>query len=700
MSAAAPQDDTHGAFVAVGMAVWVSSVSDDCLQTGLIVWSAAGAAITGMDGVGPVRFGAFLERVQIEDRALVLNELGRGRGGSPLAMEFRFERSGCGVRRLALRAALEPSADGVGLRAAGVLWDTLWDVPVSAGMALDPHQAALALAAMPYGVIATDAAARITYMNPAAERLSGASCRTLLGQRIHQVLRFQHASGEAQRECAVQRCLRLGHEIAGEADCVLATVDGRRVVIEEAAACIVGSDGVIEGAVLSIRDVSHERKINQQLSWQATHDSLTGLLNRSEFESRLDNACRTATSEGQQHALLFMDLDRFKIVNDTCGHCAGDMLLQQLTKMLLAHMRDSDTLARLGGDELGVLLLHCPPDKAQRVAETLRKAVGEFRFTWENHVFQLGISIGIAAVNADCPPAVQILAEADSACYLAKKGGRNCIHVHQADEATRLLREGKQQWLSTLTEAFIHDDFLLFAMPVVALRHGAAGHSEVLVRLRGAVGTVLLPEAFLPAAARYDLMASIDRWVVGAVCRFLGERRFDTEPDGAGDDGLVPAIFAINLAHATLSDPSFASYVLARLAEFHVAPACLCFEFDEAELNVAPDAVRAFVGALHGCGCTFSLDNFTGGVASFLHLKTLPVTTLTIHGDLVRAIPNDPLHRLLVASINDVAHAMGIRTVAGHVEDDAILAVIRAIGIDCAQGYAMGDARPLSAAFH
>lgn len=675
-----------------GMALWESSVGEDCLLAGVVQWSAAGAALAGMDGPGAMPFSAFLERVHSEDSLRVLNELGRGRGGTSMALEFRVRARGHGLRRLALRVELQRLARAGPVRAVGVLWDVVWTVPLSDGQALDPRQAALAMAALPQGLIATDAHACITYMNPAAERMSGASRRTVVGRAIQRALQFQHADGQPQHECALLRCLRLRHDTGGASDCVLVADDGRRLVIEETAAPIVGADGAIEGAVLSIRDVSHERKINQQLSWKATHDALTGLLNRGEFESRLSDACHAARSANQQHALLYMDLDRFKIVNDTCGHAAGDVLLQQLTTMLLTHMRDSDTLARLGGDELGVLLLHCPLDKAQRVAEGLRQAVEDFRFNWETHVFQLGISIGIAGIDNECAQAQEVLAVADAACYVAKKNGRHCIHVHPASEATGALQQEKNQWLSTLTEAFIQDDFRLFAMPVVALRGGIACHDEILMRLRTAEGAILLADAFLPAAQRYDLMLSIDRWVVAGVCRYLGHR----QPAGQASGALC----AVNLSHAALVDPDFAGYVVARFHEYGVAPAQVCFEIDEAELHAAPDAVHAFVIALHSCGCSFSLDNFSGAIRSFVSLKTLPVNYLKIDGLMVRATATDAVYRLLVRAINDVAHAMGITTVAGHVENEAILAAIREIGVDCAQGYAIGSARPLNAAGH
>lgn len=690
--------DLDAALDWAGMAAWESSVSEDCLVAGLIDWTAAGAALVGMPGPGRHPFSAFLDRLHIDDRPRVLNELGRGRRGPLIALEFRLLAPGQAARRMALRAVLGMTANGSPDRALGILWDTAWIVPVSGAAPLEQTPAGQVLAAIPLGIVATDADACITYMNPAAERMSGRHSRAAVGGLIHQALHLLGADGSAQHDCAVLRCLRAQHAVDGQSDCVLETQDGRLIVIEQAAAPILADDGAVAGAVLSFRDVSHERKLKQQLSWKATHDALTGLLNRAEFESRLGAACHSAQAEGQEHALLYMDLDRFKIVNDTCGHCAGDLLLQQLTKTLLAHMRDSDTLARLGGDELGVLLLHCPLEKAHRVAESLRQAVGNFRFSWETHVFQLGISIGITGVNADCALASEMLSEADEACYIAKQNGRNCIHLHQLSDATHVLRQGRQGWVSTLKNAFIRDDFRLYAMPVATLRDGGASHEEILVRLSSAVGELLLPASFLPAAERYDLMASIDRWVVAAVCRFLQQRQQRESVHQAA--APAPVLCSVNLSHASLGDPDFAGYVAARFREYGVAPSQFCFEIDEAELNAAPHAVHGFVDALHGAGCHFALDNFSGAFGSFIHLKCLPVSFLKIHGILVRGTATDPLHRVLVRAINEVAHAMGIKTVAGHVENAAILAAIDAIGIDYAQGFAVGPARPLGEAPH
>lgn len=679
--------DLDAALDWAGMAAWESSVSEDCLLTGVVRWTAMGAALTGMPGPGQRPFGAFLDQLHGDDKARVLNELGKGRGGPVMALEFRVMLPGKGERRMALRVVVGDAARGLPRRAVGVLWDTAWAVAVSAGASLEQTLAAQALSAIAHGVIATDAQARITYMNPAAERMTGCPSGAALGSAIERAFHFLDADGNGARECALARCLRLRHAVEGGPDCVLQSGDGRRMAIEESAAPMLGGDGAIVGAVLSLRDVSDERTIKRQLSWKATHDALTGLLNRSEFEARLGGACQAAKTDGQHHALLYMDLDRFKIVNDTCGHRAGDLLLRQLTKMLMTHMRDSDTLARLGGDELGVLLLHCPLEKAHRVAESLRRAVGDFKFIWENRVFQLGISIGITGVNADGALPSEILAEADQACYVAKQNGRDCIHQYAQSDTQQALRHGGEQWGTTLRDAFLQDAFRIYAMPVVTLREGGTSHDEILVRLCSAVGGLLLPGAFLPAAERYDLMASIDRWVVAAVCRFLKERR----RDGA----VKPALCSVNLSHAALDDPDFSAYVLSRFAEYDVAPNQFCFEIDEAELHAGPDAVRAFVDALRGSGCSFSLDNFSGTVSSFVYLKTLPVSFLKINGILVRGAENDALHRVLLRAINDVAHTMGLKTVAGHVENVSILAAIDEIGIDYAQGFAVGHARPL-----
>lgn len=548
----------------------------------------------------------------------------------------------------------------------------------------DPELASLLLHALPLAVIATDCGACITSMNAAAEALTGSRAAQLAGLRIDCALQLLGPDGGPGWESALLRCLRLHAAVAPAGECLLVTSDGRRLVIEESAVLLNGPDGAELGAVLLLRDVSDERRTRQQLSWRATHDALTGLVNRAEFESQLASACRAMTP-GQEHSLLYLDLDRFKIINDSCGHGAGDALLQGLSAMLLTHMRGSDVLARLGGDELGVLLLNCSSGKARLVADGLRLGVKEFHFRWEGQTFQVGASIGISGVVADGAGAAEIMAQADAACYAAKHAGRDCIHVHHLSERALHARNGQLQWLPRLRDAIAGDRFCLFAMPVVALSGNHIDQQEILVRLPAGPDQMLLPGAFLPAAERYDMMASVDRWVIAAVCAHLQRM-----PAGQA----IPC--SVTLSQAAIDDPGVVAWIGECLVRYQVAQGALRFKIAESTLGAAPHAVHALVSRLYAMGCRFTLDRFGGAVSSFCHLKTLAIDYIKIDAILVRGTADDELSRVMVGAIHQLAHAMGVATVAGHVEDERILAAIGAIGIDYVQGHALGRARPLA----
>ncbi|QYF92131.1 EAL domain-containing protein [Massilia sp. PAMC28688] len=650
-----------------------------------VVLSAGGALMAGLDGPGTQSLADFMALVHPGDRARLAEYLGSEARAGHFSVSFRVCPGTAGPRWLTLRGSVLDATGGelplirglIGERADQIHTDTI---------------AARTLKAIDEGILTSDASGRITYINPAGEALTGCAGHQILGLMVDRALHFVHPDGSPEFECAVQRCLRLRQTVTRAADCILSTCDGRRLVIEEAASPIMGADGQVTGAVMVFRDVSHERHLRQQLSWRATHDALTGLLNRAEFEAQLASACQSAAADDHLHALLFMDLDRFKIVNDTCGHGAGDQLLQMLTRLLLAHLRESDVLARLGGDELGLLLLHCPMDKAEHVANNLRQAVRDFRFQWEEHVFQLGISIGIAGIVPDGCPARDIMSRADQACYAAKQAGRDCVRIYEPSAAERAAHAGKAAWMAKLRSAFEHERFRLYTMPIRRLSapgdgNGEGGHEEILVRMSTESDGVLLPGAFLPAAERHEMMTAIDRWVIDALCRYMHQQQL-------ADPGWG-ALCSVNLSPASMSEPGMARFVADCFARHAVTPSMFCIEIDESAMAAAPHAARELVQELRGSGCRFTLDNFGGAMSSFATLKQVPVDFLKIDGMLVRGSASDPMCRVMVRAISDVAHTMGMQTVAGHVENDDILHALDDLGIDFVQGYAIGQAQPL-----
>jgi diguanylate cyclase (GGDEF)-like protein len=471
---------------------------------------------------------------------------------------------------------------------------------------------------------------------------------------------------------------------------VLIARDGREVGINDSAAPIRDRSGHTVGAVMVFHDVTEARQLTRQVFWQAIHDPLTGLVNRREFELRLEQALQSAQTYQQAHMLCYLDLDQFKIVNDTCGHSAGDELLRQVTALLQTHIRKSDTLARLGGDEFGVLLHQCDLDQALRVANTLRESIQAFRFAWETNTFSIGVSIGVVSINHQSESLSSLLVAADSACYAAKNNGRNRVHTFHAEDQDVVQQRGEMRWAARLNQALENHQFCLFAQPIVATRpqSSAEKHYEVLLRLRDETGALVPPMAFIPAAERYGLMPKIDRWVVRTL--FQHWAQIQPQPGGVGD--AQPRIYAINLSGTTLNDDEMIDFLLQQFAQYAVPYHLICFEITETAAIANLSKASQFIHRLRNLGCRFALDDFGSGMSSFAYLKNLPVDYLKIDGGFVKDILNDPVNAAMVDAINRIGQVMGLKTVAEYVENKAILECITALGVDFAQGY--GIAKP------
>ena len=420
----------------------------------------------------------------------------------------------------------------------------------------------------------------------------------------------------------------------------------------------------------------------------AAHDPLTGLLNRREFEDRLAAIVDIGRSGRNEHALCYLDLDRFKLINDTCGHLAGDRLLQQISAVLKNHVRKSDTLARLGGDEFGVLLEHCDLGQAQRVAKVILEAVEAFEFEWEESKFQIGVSIGLVPITADSGDVTDVLSAADTACYEAKDQGRNRIHLYHAEDEDLMRRHGEMQWVGRINRALDEQRFVLFYQPIVHIGNGAAHgeRMELLVRMVDEEGGLLLPGSFLPAAERYGLSAKLDRWVVESAIRWLSEHRGSTRR---------LEMCAINVSGHTLNDDGFVDFVVEQLETLKVPPSLVCFEITETTaINNLKSAVT-FMKELHKIGCRFALDDFGSGVSSFAYLRSLPVDILKIDGQFVRDMATDEVDAGMVTAIHQIAQVMKKETVAEFVETEAVLNRLKRVGVNFAQGYGIGRPAPL-----
>jgi diguanylate cyclase (GGDEF)-like protein/PAS domain S-box-containing protein len=433
----------------------------------------------------------------------------------------------------------------------------------------------------------------------------------------------------------------------------------------------------------AVEDITEARALSQQLRFQAAHDALTGLVNRREFENRLERAARSAESGRSEHAVCYLDLDQFKIINDTCGHVAGDELLRRLGRVLAQQIRAQDTLARLGGDEFGVLLENCNMHVAERVANALRRTIEDFRFVWEKQVFGIGVSIGVVPIQGFGQTVSSILSAADAACYAAKDRGRNRIHIYHEGDVELARRHGEMRWVTRIQTALEENRFELARQPIVSLStHSSADtHYELLLRMRDEDGNIVLPDAFLPAAERYNLSVRLDRWVVREAFRLL-----TSDPDHL--DALF--LCSINLSGVSLADEDFLIFVTTELASTGLPPGKVCFEITETAAIANLSGAMRFIEVLRRVGCRFALDDFGSGLSSFAYLKSLPVDFLKIDGLFVKDIIEDPIDRELVRSINEIGHVMGKRTIAEFVESSEILAALGEIGVDYAQGYELG----------
>jgi len=441
-----------------------------------------------------------------------------------------------------------------------------------------------------------------------------------------------------------------------------------------------------------VADMAARKVAEEDLTWQASHDTLTELANRRQFEAAMRRHIASAREQGQHHAVLYIDLDQFKVVNDTCGHAAGDTLLKQLAHALSARMRQADTLARLGGDEFGVLLEGCDLLHAQRVAAQFLSTIRAFRFSWDGRVFTLGASIGVAAITAASRDVESVLAAADTACYLAKDQGRNQVQVYCETDEVVSSRHGEMDWVSRITQCIEENRFFLHCQRVAPLRGSAADteYLELLLRMRDEQGRTVPPMAFIPAAERYHLMGAIDRWVVEKALRCLGRL------DARGLARRQPR-FGINLSGMSLNDPGFGDFVLQHFDATGVAPDAVCFEITEtAAISNLARAAR-FIRTFRDLGCRFALDDFGTGLSSFAYLKSLPIDYVKIDGSFVRGSGADRVDHAVVDAIRRLAHAVGAKTIAESVESRETFERVRELGIDFAQGHVIHRPEPYPA---
>ncbi|HVT16233.1 MAG TPA: EAL domain-containing protein [Thermoanaerobaculia bacterium] len=549
--------------------------------------------------------------------------------------------------------------------------------------------AQVTLASIGDGVLTTDAQGKVEFLNPVAEKLTGWQAGQALGQPLAAVFRLVGESAGGELATRLRHCLEAGESLR-LVEVILESRDERRYAIESVGSPIRDHDGRIVGAVLVFQDVSDKRLMALQLAHQATHDELTGLLNRQSFDGHLQRALDEARAAGTTHALCYMDLDQFKLVNDTCGHLAGDELLRRMTALLQDTLADTDLVARLGGDEFGMLLPRCSLPTAEYKMKRLFRALQRFRFNWQDKSFAVGASIGLVPITRDYRTIAHLMSAADHACYVAKEKGRNRMQIYQEDDATFVRRHGEMNWVVRIQETLENDRFRLFCQTIQPLSERAARglFFEVLLRMVESDGRVHLPSDLIRAAERYGLMRSVDRWVIHNSIRAVMDQ---------------PASFlehlatcAINLSAMSLSDEAFLGFVEEEIAASGVPPQKLCFEITETAAIENLAQAQRVLHRLSGLGVRFALDDFGTGMSSFSYLREIPVSFLKIDGKFIKDIVNDSLDRAMVESINQLGHVMGIQTVAEAVSGSAAVDRLRSLGVDYAQGNWLAAPRPIA----
>jgi diguanylate cyclase (GGDEF)-like protein/PAS domain S-box-containing protein len=601
----------------------------------------------------------------------------------------------------------------------------------------EKEMAQVTLASIGDGVLTTDDAGRVKYLNPVAEAMTGWSREEAAGRLLSEVFCLawegegpdaaapHDAAERSAVDQAVRRAVADGRSVRLGEGLILERRDGRRYAVESLCSPL-RDHGVhafrdatdahdsntandshdshdsnnahgannalgarVVGVVLVFQDVSDKRLMALQLAHQAKHDELTGLLNRQAFDAHVQRCLDETRALGTTHALCYMDLDQFKLVNDACGHLAGDELLRRVSALLRDASRDVDLVARLGGDEFGVLLPRCSLLAAEEQMRKFQHGLQDCRFNWQDKSFAVAASIGVVPITRDFKSVAHLLSAADHACYVAKEKGRHRIQLYQEDDATFIRRHGEMSWVLRIQKALETDHFRLFCQRIHPLSAGAARgvFFEVLLRMIEEDGRVHLPSELIRAAERYGLMRSVDRWVIRACVQTLA----------AQPPPFLPALdtCAINLSAVSLSDEGLLGYVADELARAGVPAQKICFEITETAAIQNLQQAGRLISGLAALGIRFALDDFGTGMSSYSYLRDIPVSFLKIDGKFIKDIVNDPLDRAMVESINQVSHVMGIETIAEAVPGSAAVERLRGLGVDYAQGNWLAPPRPM-----
>lgn len=622
-----------------------------------------------------------------DDRAAVFAEWQRTASNNlDFDMQFRVRRRDGSVRYVHSHARGVQPADGTIAGFVGTVEDVTDQRRMAAELAKQHELLRVTLQSIGDAVITTDADGVVVWLNPVAERMTGWPCEAANGRALSDV--FQVIDEALRVPLPVQSsCPRAAGRLGPTQHSVLVSRDGSEFSIEGSTAPICNDDGDALGVVLMFRDVTEARRLARMISHRAKHDKLTGLVNRDELELRLHHLLNDG-GDRVERALLYIDLDQFKLVNDTCGHAAGDLLLQQVSKLMQDVVRGTDTVARIGGDEFAIVLDDCSAESAHRIAQKLCDGMDHFRFSHAGRRFRVGSSVGVVAIDSRWTDPAALLQAADSSCYAAKEAGRNRVHVWFDTDEARLARQGEVRWTTRIEQALDEDAFVLFAQRITPLHASSGGvHAEVLLRLRDNDGTLIPPGAFLPAAERFHLASRLDRWVMQRAIAWL---------KSVSSLNAI-ANLSVNLSGQSVGDREFHRWAVAAL---HAAGSLVCakltLEITETAAVTRLDVAAGFIEQVRAAGVRVALDDFGAGASSFGYLKSMRVDYLKIDGQFIRGLLNNPLDEAAVRCFVDVAEVAGIQTVAEFVDDPLVLERLRTLNVDFAQGFLLHKPAPIA----
>jgi diguanylate cyclase (GGDEF)-like protein/PAS domain S-box-containing protein len=567
----------------------------------------------------------------------------------------------------------------------------LYKFKVDQALKRQEHWLSAILHSIEDGIIATGKEGNIQFMNPVAESITGWTEDEATERTLGMVFPLSYGPDETKVNFPDLLTDQEESPFIFK-NCILHNRAGATVHTDGSLAAIRDRDGNLDGQVLAFRDTTEMRRMSETITYQASHDTLTGLSNREEFSEQLKQVISESQATGSENALIYLDIDQFKVVNDLCGHTAGDELLLKTTTVIKSVIRSSDLSARLGGDEFGILLAGANINQATEIAQRLQSRLRETKLIWDKHVFNITTSIGVVMINGQDQDIHDVFAAADDACYIAKDAGGNKIKIYDVQENLFAKRRGEMQWISRLTKALEEDRFRLYFQPIVPITDTGSGikKCELLIRMIDQEGNIVMPADFIPAAERYNLMPAVDRWVVQNAFK-----AYKLLSDELGAESN-PYFFTINLSGAFLADETSLDFLVYEFQEYGVPPSAFCFEVTETEAISNMKTASRFITELKEIGSTFALDDFGSGFSSFNYLKMLPIDYLKIDGIFVKDMDQDPVNRGMVEAINSIGKVMKIKTIAEFVGNEAILSELEAIGVDYGQGYFFAKPAPLS----